>query len=141
MVTDTNFPEETIIFYSKGKKLFQFVIFLIPTAAGFSLIYDSQYFLGAPAFLVGIFFLYKCVKNLLDRKPQIILNKNGIETISTPFYSWEDIQHEEVIRERNGMYTFYYLVYNYPKGQKKLSIKEYDISYEKLMQLLIFYRQ
>ena len=71
--------------------------------------------------------------------PQIILNEDGIQTSSTPFYKWDDIQNEEAISERSGKSTNYYLIYAYRGGEEKLEINDLDINLNALNNLLILY--
>ena len=83
---------------------------------------------------------YTEFKEATNTEPQIIINQKGIKTISTKFYSWEQIKNEEVIIENSGKHTHFYLIYDFPNGTEKLLIDDYETKHLDLEKLLRTYR-
>jgi len=138
---DLTIPNETIIFYSKGKNLVEMIIMLGCVAIGiYLLVKTDSYILGSIMSIIGAYFGFKEFKEATNTEPQIILNDKGIKTISTEFYSWNDIKNEEVICEGSGNRARYYLTYDYSNGSERLQIDNYDTNIKKLNKLLILYR-
>lgn len=66
-----------------------------------------------------------------DKRPKLIINDKGIQTIDTPFYSWDEIKNENI-------YIYYYrnvgpypqhsymgvLVYEHPGGRSYFKLLE-----------------
>ena len=104
------------------------------------LLKTEKYFIVSILSIVGVYFSYKEYKEATNTEPQIIINDKGIKTISTDFYSWNDIENEEVISEGTGKHTHYYLTYDYPDGAEHLKIDDYDTDLRSLNKLLILYR-
>jgi hypothetical protein len=96
--------------------------------------------MGLAGIIISLLFGYSEYKNLNNKEPQIILNEEGISASKTPFYSWKDIDSEDVVLITQGRLSSYFLVYNYPNGSAKLSIGELDITHSSLENLLRIYR-
>jgi len=137
---DLEIPDETIIYYSKGKNLFEMLLFLGCLLLGLYLIKKETYIFGTILSVVGAYFGYREYKQVTNKEPQIIINDKGISTISTEFYSWELIFNEDVIGEGRGENTRYYLVYGHPLGAEHLEIEDYDTDSRSLSKLLGLYR-
>lgn len=138
---DLTISNETIIFYSKGKNLFEMIIMIACLFLGIYLLLNTgSYILGIAFSIAGIYFGYKEFKEATNATPQIILNEKGIQTISTQFFDWKCINKEEALSEGSGKYVHYYLTYNYPNGKEKLQIDDYDTDIRTLNKLLILYR-
>ncbi len=101
--------------------------------------YDS-YIFGSILSILGAYLSFREFKQATNTEPQIIVNENGIETISTEFYNWNVIENEEVVSEGSGKHTNYYLIYDHPDGSEHLKIDDYDTDMRKLNRLLILYR-
>lgn len=137
---DLTVANETIIYYSKSKNFLEMAIMLGCFGIGiYSILISNNYIVGSILSIIGVFFGYKKYKNATNTEPQIILNERGIKTISTDFYSWNDIRNEEVISKGSGRNTNYYLNYNHPKGSEHLKIDDYDTDIGSLNKLLILY--
>ena len=134
-------PNETIIYYAKGKILMQMIIWVACIGVGIYLIPTNSYLIGIGISLAGAFFGFKEYKKINNREPQIILNEKGIQTISTEFHNWTEINNDKVIREGFGKETNFYLVYNHTDGEEKIKIDDYDIDQKKLNELLNIYRE
>jgi hypothetical protein len=138
---DLTIPDETIIYYSKGKNLFEMLLMLACLGAGIYLILIKEsYVFGSILSVVGAFLSYREFKEATNRQPQIILNDKGIQTVSTEFYEWSEISDEDVISEGSGKHTYYYLTYQHPTGAERLQIDDYNTDQKKLTKLLILYR-
>jgi ABC-type multidrug transport system fused ATPase/permease subunit len=138
---DPSISKQTIIFYSKIKNLFQMLLGFFCIAIGIYLLYDSKNIIfGILILVLGIYISYKDFREAFNTTPQIILDDNGIETVNTKFYNWENIKNEEVIRDGYGKHTHYYLVYDYPNGKEYLKIDDYNTNMKKLNKLLILYK-
>ena len=138
---DLTVASETVIYYSKSKNLFEMAIMLGCLGVGiYLLLKTDSYIIGSILSIVGVYFGYKDYKEVTNTEPQIIINDSGIKTISTDFYSWNDIENEEVISKGSGEYICYYLTYNYPDGVEHLLINDFDTDRRSLNKLLILYR-
>ncbi|GAB1370625.1 hypothetical protein MASR1M45_06860 [Candidatus Kapaibacterium sp.] len=135
---------EIIIYYSKWKTALLtltlvFMLGLIVKFLGFS-------FVGVVILSLGAYYSYWQLREFLNaimEVPQIIINKTGIQTISTPFYKWTEIQNEKVIAVGSlgsSRASVYYLTYEHPKGIENLRIGTYNTSKEQLSKLLIHFR-
>ena len=138
---DQNISSEIKIYYSKTKNLRFIVIMCILISLGFLSILSSREYLFGSAFLVvGLYFGYNYFKLALNTKPQIILNKFGIETVSTKFINWDEIWDEKVICEGLGKNGKYYLTYKYGNGKEKLPIDNFTTNQIKLEKLIQIYK-
>ena len=138
---DLSIGKETIIYYSKVKNFVEMAIMVVCLGVGiYLLLRTDSYIIGLILSIVGAYFSYKEYKEATNSEPQIIINDEGIKTISTDFYSWNVIKNEEVISEGSGKHTHYYLTYDYPNGTEHLQIDDYDTDLKSLNKLLIIYR-
>jgi hypothetical protein len=140
-IDDITIPNETIIYFSKGKNYFEMIIMIGCAAVGIYLLVSiHNYIFGAILTLIGLYFGYKEFKEATNTDPQIVLNDNGIKTISTEFYKWVNIEDEEAICTGSGKNANYYLTYNYPGGSEYLQIDDFETDQISLNKLLILYR-
>jgi len=137
---DITVPQETLIYYSRGAVYIQIGFMAIIAAVGVYLIATHEYLWGTGLCLVGIYFIYSEYKKAADKRPQIILNEKGIETISAGFNKWNAISDDGVVIIRSGKSTTAYLQYNYGEGSEKLSIEELATNKQALENLLHTYR-
>ena len=138
---DLTIANETIIYYSKSTIIAEMVIMFMSFGIGiYSLLIDNSYIAGSFFSILGGYYAYKNYKKWTNKEPQIIINDKGIKTISTAFYSWDDIYNEEVISKISRKRTFFYLSYCHPNGVEFLQINEYDTNIRSLNKLLILYR-
>lgn len=136
-IDDIEIPIETKIYYSKSKSYFEMVSMLGCVAFGiYLIIVGKSYLLGAIFLLLGAYLAYKEYKVAKNVIPQIIINEKGIETISTGFCKWVDIENEEVKRISKNLF----LTFNYPNGYALIKIDDFDTSLSSLSKLLILYR-
>lgn len=134
---NSNVANETIIYYSKRKNFFEMSIMLSLLGIGiYLLVKTDNYIFGSIISILATYNGLKRFKKMITTKPQIILNDNGVKTISTEFYEWEQIKNEEVVKKSSGAY----FVYKHPNGVEHLHIGYYDIDVINLSKLLILYR-
>ena len=138
---DRSLPQKTIVYFSKAKNTFELVIMLVCLGIGIFLVAEREsYIIGTLLILVGGYLSIKELKQVLNSKPQIVLDNRGIKTSATEFKKWTEIKNEEVIMQGSGKTAEFYLVYDYLGGFEKLSIDDYNISPKKLENLLRTYR-
>ena len=138
---DLTIANETVIYYLSSKNYTQMAIMLGCLVFGICfLLMSNSYIIGTILSIIGAYFGYRNYKEAINKEPQIIINEKGIKTISTDFYSWKEIENENVLCEGSGSHTRYFLIYDYPFGSEKLKINDYDIDQSSLNKLLIVYR-
>ncbi|UTA66810.1 hypothetical protein [Emticicia sp. 21SJ11W-3] len=138
---DLTIPNETIIYYSKSKNYLQMILMLLCSAGGvYVLLKTDSYIIGSVMLLGGAYYSFREYKEATNTEPQIILNEEGIRTVSTEFYSWQQISNEEVVSEGSGKKSHFYLVYDHPNGSEHLQIEDFDTDAKSLNQLLVLYR-
>lgn len=139
---DFSVPDETLIFYSKKKAIINIVGFgaVICLAIAFALTDAGSYYIDAIWVIISLLIVYSSVKKLNNRKPIVILNAKGIQTIATPFYEWKQVEDEVVVKKYIGRGPSYYLQYNYATGSEKMRILGWDTKAERIGYLLQVYR-
>jgi hypothetical protein len=115
-------------------------IYLITQGGVIGNIFTAEHVMGAIFIVVGIYFSIKEFREATNTKPQIILNEKGIQTITTEFYEWKDIENEDVEIRGTGKQTKCYLTYSHTDGFENLQIDDYNIEYGALKKLLKVYR-
>lgn len=138
-------PEKTIIFYSKKKNIGALIIMAICIWLSITVIMASKsdfasIVLTLLFFGIGTYFGYDFFKYYLNTKPQIILTKEGIKTVTTKFEKWNEIKSEKVISEKKGKKHNFYLTYEHPNGIEKLRINRLTTNQVKLEKLMQIYR-
>ncbi|MGA6119201.1 hypothetical protein [Sphingobacterium anhuiense] len=137
---DLSIPDETNIFFSKSKSSLHLLIMLIVLGCGIFIIMDNNYIPGFIIVALGLYFTIREFLKMINKLPQITINADGIKTISTDFYNWNEIKNEEVIDESSGKYIRHYLTYEHPNGIEQLLINDYAMDKSSLNKLLILYR-
>ena len=141
---DYSVPKRTLIYYSKSDIYFEIGISILLICVGIFLVSftdNMSLFLGSFSILIGIYFLITRLKHGKRKEPQIIIDSNGIETISTEFTSWDLIYDEEVIQEGFGKSSSSYLQYFFDDSEiEKIKIDELNISARRLENIVRTYR-
>lgn len=138
---DLTIPAETIIYYSKLTNYIEMSVMLVAVVAGVYLIVATdKLWLGVGLTALCAWLAFKEYRQATNKKPQIIINNKGIQTVSTSFHSWRQIRDEEVVTSYNGKNNTSYLRYNYPGGSEHLNIDDLDTDSRTLNKLLVFYR-
>jgi hypothetical protein len=118
---DLTIQTETIIYYSKGRNYLEMIFMLLLVGVGiYLLVKTDSYILGLVLTLLGAYQSFKEYKEATNTEPQIILNEKGIKTINTDFYSWNEIENEEVVSQVLGKNTNHFLTYDHPDGAEYL---------------------
>lgn len=60
------------------------------------IINSSNHIAGYLIVVLGVYFAFKEFMKIINKLPQITINADGIRTISTDFYNWNEIKNEEV---------------------------------------------
>ena len=137
---DAAVPAETIIYYAKGKNLLQMISGLLVVAGGiYGLVTSESYWISIGLIMGGVILVFTELRQATNRKPQIIINNKGMQTISTPFYKWSEISNEEVTEELRNPVRFY-LTYDHPSGKEELQINNYATNRNQLENLIHIYR-
>lgn len=95
-IDDLSVPSETSGYHSKPLIYFYLFIALF-TVVGFVYAHTCNILMSVIAALIVVMVWHLSNKNKFKKEePQIILNDKGVETISTGFTSWENIENEQV---------------------------------------------
>lgn len=139
-IDDSSIPSETTIYYSKGKNFLEMLVGVALLGFGiYKLIFESNYIFGLIALVYGGYIAFKEFKQATNSEPQIILNNNGVKTVNTEFYSWDEISRAEVVKEGYGKYTRYSFTYSHPEGRELIDINDFNTSFNKLDKLIFTY--
>lgn len=138
---DFTIPQETIIFYSKGKNYVEMLFMICFAGLGLFLLFlTDSWILGLIFSILGAYLSYKEFKQATNTDPQIILNEHGIQTVSTQIIKWSEIENEDVVIHGSGQHVQHYLTYDYPHGSEFLAIDDFEINYLELRRLLKIYK-
>ncbi len=141
---DYSIPKRTEVFYSKFNTYSEISISVVVLVAGIYLITfldKKSLLIGGGLLAFGGYTIFKYLKKVKDKAPQIVIDENGIETREVKFKDWLHIYDEEVVREGYGKTLKNYLVYRYDiRGYAKIDLEELDISPKKLANALRTYR-
>lgn len=130
---DVLVPDETRVFYSRNSIYFNIVVSLLLGATGvYYLIQKEKLILGLIALLICIALAKSVYRKLRNNRLFIIINNEGIETLNTGFFPWEDIEDEEI--------SYRHLCYICPEGYIKVEITESDLTRNELEHRLRVYR-
>lgn len=141
---DPSVPNETVITYSKGKKLAWSFMYVLMFCVGIYLFTVGKYFgfymWGILLVLPGGGLAIVYIRDAFNDAPQIIINSKGISTAATPFYNWADISGEKTYRRGGGKTVHYYLEYNYRGGVAKFELDNFTVGMKGMDKLLKVYR-
>ncbi len=134
-----DWPPETRIYHSR-KAVFTSLgaIFgYIFVAIGFATLwYGIDNPVGWFFFLLGFGILCWSLRNLSNRRVQIIVSDKGLWTARSKFYSWQQIQDLRVGNEGTGKYPEYVISFKHPDGKAWMRIGTLDHNWEELAWLL-----
>lgn len=134
---DLNVPKETLVFYSKSNLMFELVISLLIIGIGAYIYYiNKPIWLSLIMVAIGGYSLFSWYKKSNEKKPQLILNEQGITLKESGFFSWEDIENDRVYTKSSGKSSTTYLAFNY----EEIEIDGLDIDAEDLENILHVYR-
>lgn len=115
-------PAETRVYFAWYKKLWVMLLALITLGFGalpyFFLDHDRSLASLVWQCVVGIFFVslggwlfYESLKQLINRKAQLVMNSYGLETAGSGFCSWSQIRDLRIFPSGNGRYRTFHLRY------------------------------
>ena len=87
-------PQEIKIYYSKDFAIIEICFLSAFIGIAIFLIAAGKVILGATIFAITLFFIVSKVKRLFSNSPQIIISASGIQTATTPFYTWAEISDD-----------------------------------------------
>ena len=134
-------PEEIRIYYSKDFAILNIIFLLVLMGMGVCFLISDSYLLGTIICIVVICFIVVKMKGLFNSKPQIVINRFGIETATTPFYKWSQITEEKVSGEYTVRGPRPHLEYKYPRGKEFVKVEPLNIRPQDLNVLLRYYRK
>lgn len=137
-IDDLSISKQTVINHPKTNP-FAIILILFFLILGISIIVDTKKIDAIILIIIGLYIAYIHFRNTIyfNNKPQILINENGMKTINTEFYKWNEIENENVITKDNKKY---FLVYNHPKGIEKLEITNLNTNQVKLEKLIQIYK-
>lgn len=140
-MNDLSVSPEVMVYFSKSKGFVQLMLMAGLALFGvYSLLSRKQLVFGGFMTGLGVIMGTIAYLRIRNRKPQIILNNQGIQTASIQFYEWGEISAEDVEISASGKSRTCKLVYHHPKGRANIDISEYDISKEELEHHLRVFR-
>jgi len=133
--------DETSIYYPKRLYISGIVFFGLGICATVGYVFLKRNPLVLMLILPCIYFLVSNIRKLSKNEPWIVLNRYGIQTRYGGFISWEFIEDEQVLKEKDseGDDT-YYLFFRHPGGKEQLCIDKLKIKPGELYDLLKVYR-
>ncbi len=137
---DLRVPNETVVYYSKSKLYTEIAVCVCLVASGIYFLIDGTHIFVSIMSLLGLYGIYDGYKKIVNTKPQIVVNNDGIGTIDTAFFEWADIENEEIKISGSGNNTRFYLTYDYPGGSERLQIENFTLNHREINKLLIVYR-
>lgn len=98
-------------------------------------------------FLISIIIEWKkLIYHVFSNEPQIILNKEGLETYLTPFTRWENVSDIKVFRHSSLFRRVYTDLFTFTRKNKlnyeyeKMEITEFNTNVEDLSNLIKYYK-
>lgn len=140
IVLSNPIPDEVKILYSKDAALVNIVFLTVFMGLGIFILAAGNYLIGGMICLVAFYLDCSKIRGLFSNKPQVTINKLGIETATTPFYRWGEITEEKVSGNYTGKGARPLLEYKHPRGQVSIKVEPLNIRPQDLNILLKYYR-
>ncbi len=138
---DYTLPTQTFIFTSKRRNFILLLCIVISFLIGiFNLFNIESFKVGGASLLLFCFFCFLNFKKTKKKEPQIILDENGIQTLTSKLYKWSEIKDEVIVNEGTYRLPKNYLTYRHPDGIEKLQIDDLAIEKKNLENLIRIYR-
>ncbi|NUY81115.1 hypothetical protein HUK80_09430 [Flavobacterium sp. MAH-1] len=138
---DKGVPFETVIYFSKGQKIFQILMGVLFIAMGiFLAIPAKKDIFGWISIAFGIFFAGKALRDYFNNDPQLVLNEKGLKKKKGEFTGWQHISGEDVIMKRRGKHMQQLLVFRTQGIYHEIQVFELDKKGSELEKLLRIYR-
>jgi hypothetical protein len=142
-------PDETKIYYSKTEASIKLAVLSVALILGLYLMATNIFEIDMVVFSVlGVGCVFACYLIFLQLKilnsdiPRIVINANGLQTDTTPFFIWDEIKNAKVLEIGFGRGRTDYLIYYIP-GDREVSIKldSLNITASDCKTLLHFYQE
>lgn len=140
---DPSLPAESRIYFSVASGYFIIFFALIILAVSVLLICARGIYSLAAVGAIALYMIYRGVKRIRDKSPQLIVSGKGIESAKCGFVAWKDIANENVIvRKRQFQQDSWVklLQYDGRSGLVELDITELRIGKDALIHMLQVYR-
>lgn len=124
---DTTVPEETIIYYSTITLITKLSIYLSSLSAITYYFFESIWMIIISS-AIGFYLIYDLTKKLRDKKPQIIINTQGIQLKNKKLVPWNKVRHDSISGN--------YLVFN----NEEIDVEDFNIKNHELENALHVYR-
>jgi len=82
---DITVPYETMIYFSKVKKVFEIILGIVFLALGLYFIIVEEEYFALILVLGGLFCLYGGIRDFSNNEPQIVIDHRGIKTAKVAF--------------------------------------------------------
>lgn len=138
---DISLSKELIIRFSVYKAILDIIIW--GSALGFVIYVLSDNKFVIIIIVFGCYLVFLGLRNLINRKPQILINTKGIQLKNEQLYSWQNIEDEKLVVERNYgklKRRKKYLSFSIGNSNQYIEINSLDISFDSLENALEGYR-
>ena len=95
--------------------------------------------IGIICLAVAVFLSYSLYKEFIGKGERLLLDDDGIEVFGD-FYSWIDINNENVLKENNDGSPSMFLIFYHRNKEIKIDVSLFDVDGSALLNLLIAYR-
>ncbi|WP_345951102.1 MULTISPECIES: hypothetical protein [unclassified Mucilaginibacter] len=148
-VDDPGVPAKTTIGISWRHWLFNFAFQLLGMGlATIVLIYAPKdvsllaRILAGGLLLALAYTMITLIRDMLIKRPELILDDEGIQTVQSGFHSWKDIKNERIVERSLGKGARSdFLCYDHSSGSEDLKLTLYAIGRIELERLLYVYRR
>jgi hypothetical protein len=141
---DYSLPPKTEIFYSKSGTAIELGVSVLILGVGtyFMVIGEVNYLIfGGIMIAIGVYQGVKATRKVVNRAPQITLDRHGITSAEFGFMRWSSIESEELVREGSGKSAKWFLMFFYATHQLiKMNIDDLDVTPGALENRLRTYR-
>jgi hypothetical protein len=144
---DVDVPTKTVIYFTTTGRLLLILFYLGIGALGLQFTIGAFYpgshkwvaLISISLMAWMLYLIFIMIKDIVDHRPQIILDNKGVETVKGGFNSWNAISNIRVTPgSKHDVGSI--LRYQHPNGMVKLDIAYYSISHDMLDHLLRIYR-
>ena len=150
-IDNPEIPAETRICYSIWKRLlsqisylaiigFALLLLILPAKnpASFKTIWT--YLVSVIFAAIGFYLTWRNIRQMINRKPQIIISNDGLTTAIAPFYPWSAITNLYIMPRGTARNRSYYLEYFAGQVHVSLELEALDKSRKNIDRLLRLYR-
>ncbi|OOQ60276.1 hypothetical protein [Mucilaginibacter pedocola] len=133
-------PDETKIYYSKEDALLKAAGSLGLLGFGIDYLIVGTWIFGLAFTVAGAYYSFLKIRMLLTSKPQVIINKQGLQTADAPFATWEQVKGLNISGKLDTRGARPRLNYQHPQGKTSVRIDHLNISAHSFITLLTFYQ-